>query len=37
VRSFCINRHCQAAGLRMHPECVELRRIEEQRQRRTDR
>jgi hypothetical protein len=37
ARAICISRQCQAAGSRMHPECAEARRIEEQRQRRTDR
>ena len=37
ARAICISRQCQAAGSRMHPECVEARRIEEQRQRRMDR
>jgi len=36
-RAFCISRQCQAAVWRMRPECVEARRSEEQRQRRTDR
>ena len=37
ARAFCISRQCQTAGSRMHPECIEARRMEEQRQRRTDR
>jgi hypothetical protein len=37
ARAICIHRQCQAAGSRLHPECVEARRIEEQRQRRMDR
>jgi len=37
ARAICISRQCQAAGSRIHPECVEARRIEEQRQRRMDR
>ena len=37
ARALCIHRQCQAAGSRLHPECVEARRVEEQRQRRTDR
>lgn len=36
-RAICLSRQCQAAGSRMHPECVDARRIEEQRQRRMDR
>ena len=37
ARAFCVSRQCQAAGARLHPECVEARRLEEQRQRRMDR
>ena len=37
ARAICISRQCQAAGSRLHPECVEARRIEEQRQRGMDR
>jgi hypothetical protein len=37
ARAFCMHRQCQAAGSRSHPDCVEARRIEEQRQRRMDR
>jgi len=37
ARAICISRQCQAAGSRLHPECAEARRIEEQRQRRMDR
>jgi hypothetical protein len=37
ARAICINRYCQATGSRLHPECAEARRIEEQRQRRMDR
>jgi len=36
ARAICVSRQCQTAGLRLHPECVEARRIEEQRQRRLD-
>jgi hypothetical protein len=36
ARAICVSRQCQAAGSRMAPECVEARRIEEQRQRRID-
>jgi len=37
ARAFCVSRQCQAAGARLHPECVEARRLEEQGQRRMDR
>jgi hypothetical protein len=37
TRAICVSRQCQAAGSRLHPECAEARRIEEQRQRRMDR
>ena len=37
ARAICLHRQCQAASSRMHPECVDARRIEEQRQRRMDR
>jgi hypothetical protein len=37
ARAFCVSQQCQAPALRSHPECVEARRLEEQRQRRTDR
>jgi hypothetical protein len=37
ARAICVNRQCQTAGSRLHPECAEARRIEEQRQRRMDR
>jgi hypothetical protein len=37
ARAICVSRQCQTAGSRMHPECVEARRIEEQRQRRMER
>ena len=37
ARAFCVSQQCQAPGLRSHPECIEARRLEEQRQRRTDR
>jgi len=36
ARAICVSRQCQAVGSRMAPECVEARRIEEQRQRRID-
>jgi hypothetical protein len=36
ARAICVSRQCQTAGSRMAPECVEARRIEEQRQRRID-
>jgi hypothetical protein len=36
ARALCVSRQCQTAGSRMAPECVEARRIEEQRQRRID-
>ena len=35
--AICISQQCQAPSSRMNPECVEARRIEEQRQRRMDR
>ena len=34
--AVCINRECQAPQLRAHPQCVESRRAEEQRQRRME-
>jgi hypothetical protein len=37
ARAICVHRQCQAAGSRLHPECVEARRLDEQRQRRMDR
>jgi serine/threonine protein kinase len=37
ARAICVHRQCQAVGSRLHPDCVEARRIEEQRQRRMDR
>ena len=37
ARAMCVSEQCEAPGARMHPECVESRRIEEQRQRRMER
>ena len=37
ARAICVSRQCQTTGSRLHPECAEARRIEEQRQRRMDR
>jgi hypothetical protein len=37
TRSICISRQCKSPGSRLHPECVEVHRIEEQRQQRMDR
>ena len=37
ARAICISRHCQTAASRLHPDCAEAQRIEEQRQRRIDR
>lgn len=36
ARVICVSQQCQASGSRMHPDCVEARRIEERRQRRID-
>ena len=37
ARAMCVSEQCEASGARMNPECVESRRIEEQRQRRMER
>lgn len=37
ARAMCVSERCQAPDVRMNPECVESRRIEEQRQRRMER
>ena len=36
ARAICVSRQCQTAGTSLYPECVEVRRIEESRQRRID-
>jgi len=37
ARAICVSRQCQAPGSHVHPECVQARKLEEQRQRRNDR
>lgn len=36
-RAICVSRQCKTPGWQAHPECVDARRIEEKRQRWTDR
>jgi hypothetical protein len=36
ARAACLNRTCQQPQMQAHPQCVEARRIVEQRQRRME-